>query len=149
MPVEGSTSSSDSDDSSSSSSSSSGSTSGSGSLNAFISAAKSKLGSRYVRGGKGPDTFDCSGFVYWCLRQAGVSQKYLTSSGWRSVSNYQKVRSLTDLKMGDVIVFYGHVAIAMGDGTMIDASSSEGKVVHRSCLGDWSYDNFICAWRIF
>ena len=102
-----------------------------------------------MRGGKGPDTFDCSGFVYWCLRQAGVSQKYLTSSGWRSVSNYQKVRSLTDLKMGDVIVFYGHVAIAMGDGTMIDASSSEGKVVHRSCLGDWSYDNFICAWRIF
>lgn len=147
VPVEGSSSSSDSG--SSSSSSSSGSTSSGGSLNAFISAAKSKLGSRYVRGGKGPDTFDCSGFVYWCLRQAGVSQKYLTSSGWRNVSNYQKVRSLTDLKMGDVIVFYGHVAIAMGDGTMIDASSSSGKVVHRSCLGDWSYDNFICAWRIF
>ena len=147
VPVEGSSSSSDSG--SSSSSSSSGSTSSGGSLNAFISAAKSKLGCRYVRGGKGPNTFDCSGFVYWCLRQAGVSQKYLTSSGWRNVSNYQKVRSLTDLKMGDVIVFYGHVAIAMGDGTMIDASSSEGKVVHRSCLGDWSYDNFICAWRIF
>ena len=147
VPVEGSSSSSDSG--SSSSSSSSGSTSSGGSLNAFISAAKSKLGCRYVRGGKGPNSFDCSGFVYWCLRQAGVSQKYLTSSGWRNVSNYQKVRSLTDLKMGDVIVFDGHVAIAMGDGTMIDASSSEGKVVHRSCLGDWSYDNFICAWRIF
>ena len=98
VPVEGSSSSSDSG--SSSSSSSSGSTSSGGSLNAFISAAKSKLGCRYVRGGKGPNTFDCSGFVYWCLRQAGVSQKYLTSSGWRNVSNYQKVRSLTDLKMG-------------------------------------------------
>ncbi|NCB30257.1 MAG: peptidoglycan-binding protein, partial [Clostridia bacterium] len=141
-----------SDSGSSSSGSSSGSsvaTNSGGSLNAFIEAAKSKLGSRYVRGGKGPNTFDCSGFVYWCLRQAGVSQKYLTSSGWRSVSNYRKVTSLSSLEKGDVIVFKGHVAIAMGDGTMIDASSSSGKVVHRSCLGDWSQRNFICAWRIF
>lgn len=120
-----------------------------GSLNAFIDAARSKLGSRYVRGGKGPSTFDCSGFVYWCLRQAGVSQGYLTSSGWRSVGSYQKVTSLSKLEKGDVIVFRGHVAIAMGDGTMIDASSSQGKVVHRSCLGDWSQRNFIVAWRIF
>ncbi len=144
----------DSGSSSSSSSSSSGSSSSSsgssgGSLDAFISAAKSKLGCPYVRGGKGPDEFDCSGFVYWCLRQAGVSQKYLTSSGWRSVSNYQRVSSISDLRRGDVIVFEGHVAIAMGDGTMIDASSSQGEVVHRSCTGNWSYENFIVAWRIF
>lgn len=142
-------------DSSSSSSSSSGGGSGSsssssgGSLDRFISAAKSKLGCKYVRGGKGSNTFDCSGFVYWCLQQAGVNQKYLTSSGWRSVSGYTKVRSISDLRKGDIIVFYGHVGIAMGDGTMIDASSSNGKVVHRSCTGDWSYKNFICGWRIF
>ena len=101
-----------------------------------------------MRGGKGPNTFDCSGFVYWCLRQAGVSQKYLTSSGWRS-TGYRKVSSLSSLQKGDVIVFKGHVAIAMGDGTMIDASSGSGQVVHRSCMGDWSKRNFICAWRIF
>ena len=148
-PSSGSDSGSSSSGSSGSSSSSGSSASSGGSLNAFIEAAKSKLGCRYVRGGKGPNTFDCSGFVYWCLRQAGVSQKYLTSSGWRSVSNYQKVGSLSDLKKGDVIVFKGHVAIAMGDGTMIDASSSQGEVVHRSCTGDWSQRNFICAWRIF
>ncbi len=128
--------------------SSGGSVSSGGSLNAFIEAARSKLGSKYVRGGKGPNTFDCSGFVYWCLRQAGVSQTYLTSSGWRS-TGYQKVSSLSSLQKGDVIVFKGHVAIAMGDGTMIDASSGSGQVVHRSCLGDWSKRNFICAWRIF
>lgn len=120
-----------------------------GSLDRFIAAAKSKLGCRYVRGAKGPDKFDCSGFVYWCLKQAGVNQKYLTSSGWRSVSGYTKVSSIGSLRRGDVIVFKGHVAIAMGDGTMIDASSGNGKVVHRSCTGDWSYKNFICAWRIF
>lgn len=125
------------------------SSSGGGSLDRFISAAKSKLGCRYVRGAKGPDKFDCSGFVYWCLKQAGVNQKYLTSSGWRSVSGYTKVSSIGSLRKGDIIVFKGHVGIAMGDGTMIDASSGNGKVVHRSCTGDWSYKNFICAWRIF
>ena len=126
-----------------------GSYSGGGSLDRFISAAKSKLGCRYVRGAKGPDKFDCSGFVYWCLKQAGVNQKYLTSSGWRSVSGYTKVSSIGSLRKGDIIVFKGHVGIALGDGTMIDASSGNGKVVHRSCTGDWSYRNFICAWRIF
>jgi len=139
-------------ESSGSSSSSSGSSSGSrsgGSLDRFISAAQSKLGCRYVRGGKGPSTFDCSGFVYWCLREAGVNQKYLTSSGWRSVSGYSKVSSIGSLRRGDIIVFKGHVGIAMGDGTMIDASSGNSKVVHRSCTGDWSVRNFICAWRIF
>ena len=50
---------------------------------------------------------------------------------------------------GDIIVFRGHVGIAMGDGTMIDASSGNGRVIHRSCMGDWSKRNFICAWRIF
>lgn len=140
-------------DNSSSSSPSSGSSSSSassgGSLDRFISAAKSKLGCRYVRGGKGDNTFDCSGFVYWCLKQAGVNQKYLTSSGWRSVSGYTKVRSISSLRKGDIIVFRGHVGIAMGDGTMIDASSTSGQVVHRSCTGDWSQKNFICGWRIF
>ena len=118
-------------------------------MSKFIAAAESKLGSRYVRGGKGPNTFDCSGFVYWCLQQAGINQSYLTSMSWRSVTKYEKVSSISKLEKGDIIVFYGHVAIAMGDGTMIDASSSKGHVVHRSCTGDWSYDNFICAWRIF
>ena len=63
---------------------------------------------------------------------------------------------MDDLKKGDLVFFYnnafskvGHVGIVISSSRMIDASSSEGKVVHRSCLGDWSYDNFICAWRIF
>ena len=109
-----------------------------GSVDRFISAAQSKIGCRYSKGGKGPDKFDCSGFVYWCLRQAGVNQKYLTSSGWRSVSGYTKVSSLSSLQRGDIIVFRGHVGIAMGDGTMIDASSGNSRVIHRSCMGDWS-----------
>ncbi|MDO4267104.1 MAG: peptidoglycan-binding protein [Eubacteriales bacterium] len=122
--------------------------SASGSASALIAVASSKLGSPYVWGAKGPNSFDCSGFVYWCLNQVGVRQSYLTSSGWRSVGKYQKVSSFSNLRAGDIIVVSGHVGIVANGGTVIDASSGNGKVVHRS-LSSWWRNNFICGWRIF
>lgn len=118
------------------------------SSSALISVASSKLGSPYVYGAKGPNSFDCSGFVYWCLNQVGVRQSYLTSSGWRNAGRYTKISSFSSLQAGDIIVVKGHVGIVAGGGTVIDASSSNGKVVHRS-LSSWWANNFICGWRIF
>ena len=106
------------------------------------------LGRRYVWGSTGPKSFDCSGFVYWCLNQAGVRQSYITSSGWRSVGKYTKITNFNNLQAGDIVVVSGHVGIVAGGGTVIDASSSNGKVVHRS-LSSWWRNNFICGWRIF
>lgn len=120
----------------------------SGSAAALISVAKSKLGCKYVWGAKGPSQFDCSGFVYWCLNQVGVKQSYLTSSGWRSVGKYTKITSFNNLRAGDIIVVTGHVGIVAENGTVVDASSGNGKVVHRT-MGSWFQRNFICGWRIF
>ena len=133
--------------SSSSSSNSSSSTSNS-SVSALISVAKSKVGTPYVLGAKGPNAFDCSGFIYWCLNQIGVKQSYLTSSGWRSVGKYKKVSSLSDVRAGDIIVVKGHVGIAAGNGMVIDASSSQGRIVYRD-INSWWSSRFIVAWRIF
>lgn len=144
----GSSSSSSSGSSSSSSSGSSANITGAN-IESFISVAESKLGCKYVRGGKGPNTFDCSGFVYWCLNQVGVNQSYMTSSTWASSTKYTKITSMSDMQRGDIIVFSGHVAIYAGDGIMIDASSNNGKVVKRSCTGSWSQRNFKCAFRVF
>ena len=114
----------------------------------LINVASTKLGCPYVWGSKGPGSFDCSGFVYWCLNQVGVSQSYLTSSGWRNPGRYERVSSFDSIRAGDIVVVSGHVGIAAGGGTIIDASSSNGRVVHRS-LSDWWRNNFITAWRIF
>lgn len=122
--------------------------SASGSAAALISIAKSKLGSPYVWGSKGPNSFDCSGFVYWCLNQAGVHQSYMTSSGWRNAGRYTKISRFSDLRAGDIIVVSGHVGIVAEGGTVVDASSGNGHVVHRS-LGSWWSRNFITGWRIF
>ena len=120
----------------------------SGGASSLISVASSKLGSPYVWGSKGPGSFDCSGFVYWCLNQVGVNQSYLTSSGWRNAGRYTKITNFNSIQAGDIVVVNGHVGIAAGGGTVIDASSSNGRVVHRS-LSQWWANNFICAWRIF
>ncbi|MCR5330167.1 MAG: peptidoglycan-binding protein [Lachnospiraceae bacterium] len=120
----------------------------SGSVKALLKVAKSKLGCKYVWGAKGPNTFDCSGFVYWCLNQIGVKQSYITSYGWRTVGKYQKITKYSSLKAGDIIVVTGHVGIVAEDGTVVDASSTNGKIMHRS-LNSWWKDRFICGWRIF
>ena len=110
-----------------------------------------------MRGAKGPNTFDCSGFVYWCLNQAGVKQSYMTSVAWRSCTKYQKITSMSDIKRGDVLVFSdtsmatGHVGFYLGNGKMIDAGSGAGKVRITSTVLSGSYwpSHFLMAFRIF
>ena len=117
-----------------------------------IAIAESKLGCAYVRGAKGPNTFDCSGFVYYCLKNAGVSCNYMTSSQWASTTRYSRITSLSSAQRGDILVFSGHVGIYLGGGRMIDASSSDGKVRQSSSVlkeGSYWQNNFICACRVF
>ena len=116
----------------------------------FIEVAKSKLGCKYVLGAKGPDTFDCSGFVYWCLKQVGVNQAYMTSAGWKATTKYPIVTKMSDLEKGDVISYEGHVGIYIGGNQMIDASSSEGKIriTNIYSVAYWK-NHFIKGCRIF
>ena len=120
----------------------------------LINIAASKLNCPYVRGASGPDQFDCSGFVYWCLNQAGVKVSYMSSYKWRTTNLFPRINSFSDIKAGDIMVFKmdeykGHVAIAIGNGLMIDASSTTGRVVCRSCNTSYWKRVFFCAYRIF
>ena len=105
-----------------------------------------------MRAGKGPNTFDCSGFVYWCLNQAGVTQGYMTSASWQKTTKYQRISDMNKLEAGDIVSFKGHVGIYLGGGKMIDASSSEGKVrITGSAIQNSSYwkRNFVAGFRVF
>ncbi len=119
------------------------------SVERLISVAKSKLGSRYVYGAKGPNTFDCSGFVYWVLKNSGVRQGYMTSGGWAGNGRYRRISSMSNIKRGDIITYNGHVGIALGGNQMIDASSSQGRVRITNITSSYWTRNFVCAFRIF
>lgn len=123
-------------------------------VQSLISVASSKLGSPYVRAAKGPDSFDCSGFVYWCLNQIGVRQSYMTSYAWRTTDRFKRIESMGEIKAGDIVVFKmgettGHVGIAINGSTMIDASTNLGKVVKRSLNTNYWKESFFCAYRVF
>ena len=119
----------------------------------FISAANSKIGCEYVLGAKGPNKFDCSGFVYWCLKQAGVGGTRLNALGYSRKSSWKLIQSIGSLKKGDILFFrsdankaVNHTGIYIGGGTMIDASSGNGKVVKRP-ISPYFRRNFVCARR--
>lgn len=115
----------------------------------MIAAAEAQLGDRYVGGAEGPNSFDCSGLVYYCLRQAGSNRGRYNAAGYAQVSDWDKITQFSDLKRGDLMFFWsdsknkiGHVGIYIGNGMIIDASSSNGKVVKRSCTSNWFRTNF-------
>ena len=116
-----------------------------GSVEAFIAVAEAQLGKPYVLGGKGPNSFDCSGLIYYALRESGNDVPYRTSGGWRS-TDYPTITSISDLQRGDIICMDGHVAIYLGDNTVLDASSSQNAMVTRE-FGSWFRNGFICAKR--
>ena len=119
----------------------------------FIKTANSKIGCEYVLGDRGPKTFDCSGFVWYCLNQAGVSTNRLNAAGYSKKSGWKNISSFSDVQKGDILFFrsdssanVSHCGIYIGGGTMIDASSSNGKVVKRAVSSYWKR-NFVNARR--
>lgn len=140
----GSSSNSGSSGSSGSGSSSPSYTANPGSVEAFIDVAMAQVGKPYSTGAKGPDAFDCSGFIYYALKESGNGIGYMTSGGWAS-SGYTSV-GWNDLQRGDIVCVSGHVAIYLGGGQVIDASSSQNAIVVRG-LGSWFQSRFICGKR--
>lgn len=124
-------------------------------IDEMISTAKAQLGDPYILGKRGPDSFDCSGLVYYCLKQAGSNRQRLTAAGYAKVSDWEKITSIYDLKKGDLIFFYsddfskiGHVGIVINNsGEMIDASSSNGEVVRRDYITSYWKKHFYCGRR--
>ena len=126
----------------------------SASITKMVQIAAKQLGKKYVLGHEGPSTFDCSGLVYYCLKQAGSNRGRFNAAGYSKVSDWEKITSMSNLKKGDLIFFYnnafskvGHVAIYIGGGMMIDASSSNGKVVKRTCTSAYWKKHFVCGRR--
>ena len=124
------------------------------SISKMIDTAKKQLGDRYVLGARGPDRFDCSGLVYYCLNEAGSNRRRLNAAGYSQVSDWEKISSMNSLKKGDLVFFYnnafskvGHVGIVIGNGEMVDASSGNGKVVRRSYTTSYWKKHFVCGRR--
>lgn len=137
--------------SSSNSSSSSGSSSSSASYSApsgssgqaVVDYACQFVGNPYVYGGTSlTNGTDCSGFVMSVYAAFGISLPH-SSSGMRGVG-YEV--SLSDAQPGDIICYSGHVAIYVGNNTIVHASTASSGIKYTSPA---DYKSVICVRRIF
>lgn len=113
----------------------------------LIDIAKSKLGSPYAWAQEGPNSFDCSGFVKYCFKQAyGIELPHSASA----ISQKGTTISKEDLQPGDIVFFatlgsvtVNHAGIYLGNGEFIHASSSSsnGHQVHINPINTGYYNN--------
>lgn len=97
-----------------------------------LARAEGEMGKSYVWGACGPDAFDCSGLVSYCL--CGEYGKRLGTT----YTFYYWTR-VTDPQPGDICVSWGHCGIYIGDGQMIHAPNRRKKVQVGSVQPDMIY----------
>ena len=80
------------------------------------------VGNPYVYGGCSlTNGTDCSGFVMLIYQHFGISLPHYDAAIRQKGTH---VPSLSEAKPGDVVCYYGHVAIYLGDGRIVHASNS-------------------------
>ncbi|MEI3317710.1 C40 family peptidase [Eubacterium ramulus] len=126
------------------SSSDSGSAStGSGSGSAVVNYACQFVGNPYVWGGTSlTNGADCSGFIMSVYAHFGVSLPH-SSSAMRGVG---REVSVSDMQPGDIVCYSGHVAIYMGGGQIVHASSPSTGI---KISGNVHYKTILTVRRIF
>lgn len=125
----------------------------------MIAYAKKFMGTRYVRGGKSPKGFDCSGFTGYVFRQFGYNLS--ASSAAQATQGVQIKRE--EAEPGDLLFFtgrnsrsgrVGHVGIVIdndavtGEITFIHASVSSGISIDRVSAPYYA-KRFLSVRRVF
>ncbi|PIJ37087.1 peptidoglycan endopeptidase [Mycobacterium heckeshornense] len=87
-----------------------------------VAVARTVIGKPYQWGAAGPDSFDCSGLIFWAFAQIGVQVP--RTSQEQAVGGDPVERA--DLRPGDVVTFYpdaSHAALYSGNGNIIQAAT--------------------------
>jgi cell wall-associated NlpC family hydrolase len=124
----------------------------SSSNNIVIQTALKYIGKPYKYGATGPNSFDCSGFVYAVYKEIGKNIPR-TSIAQSQIAGKKLNRN--GLKAGDLVFFdtslRGHVnhsGIYLGNQKFIHASSGKAHSVTISSLNGWYKDKFRWGKRV-
>ena len=99
-------------------------------------AIKSRYGIRYRYGSTGPNTYDCSGFVWAAFQEAGIN---FTRASARSLwSQSEPVSGEDRFKFGTLVFLngLGHMGIVADENGFYHASSSKG-ITYSPFKGYW------------
>ena len=113
----------------------------------LVEKAKTALGTPYVRGGTSRNGFDCSGFVQWTYKSAGVQLPRTA----REQSVLGTPIDADEMVAGDIVAFRHprrgyHTGIYLGDGKFIH-SPRRGKSVEITSLSDPNFSSPVLGAR--
>ena len=97
---------------------------------------QSRLGIPYYYGSTGPNSYDCSGFVWSVFQEAGI--KFDRSSAKTYWDTFEPVSDQDKYKFGTLVFFnhLGHVGIVADEKGFYQASSSKG-ITYSPFAGYW------------
>lgn len=109
--------------------------------------AASLVGSRYVYGAEGPNSFDCSGLAYYIYKQLGYTIARGSSSQYKSSGYFV---SMSEMEPGDLIYIFDpkfdgsggtlpttHMGIYVGNGQFIHASTTTYRVQYDNVYNSY------------
>ena len=100
----------------------------------IVSYARQYIGYPYKKGTKGPNSFDCSGFVHYVFKHFGIDLPTGAANYFNNPTKYGKLvgkGSIENAQMGDIIAWSGHVAIYTEDGYCVEALGTKYGVIER------------------
>jgi cell wall-associated NlpC family hydrolase len=109
-----------------------------------VAFAYAQLGKPYQWGATGPGSFDCSGLAQAAWAAAGVAIPRTTYEQWAALPHI----ATSAIQPGDLLYMdgIGHVAIYVGNGSIIDAPQT-GMDVQKVPLAGWYAANLVGAAR--
>lgn len=127
-------------------------------VNKVIQLARSKIGCPYTQteGRRtGPNSFDCTGLVWWCYKQVGIDIPTWTGEYMPAYSKYKI--DLKDIQPGDILWRHtggtnGHAALYIGNDKIIHAANPEKGVIEGSFSNYQKYNRnggFKAAFRFW
>ena len=103
----------------------------------IIKTALSLRGTVYKKNGKGPDGFDCSGFVYYVYKKSNIN----LSPSTNKLIRYGHKITLDNVKPGDLVFFKAkkifHVGIMLNHEEFIHSSTRKGVTIDRLDSSYW------------
>ena len=102
-----------------------------GSKQDIVNTALAQVGKKYAKNTAGPNSFDCSGLIYYAYTQNGWSIPRRISSGGTRLSSY------SELQPGDIIYLpeANHVILYIGNDQIVEAKNENTGVAVSSMRG--------------